>query len=728
MAHALVPLFGTTLFISAGLLFWIQPLFAKLALPLLGGAPAVWNTALMFFQATLLLGYGYVHIVNRKLSPRWQVVIHLAVLAIAFVSLPVAVRGGYDPYQDPIVGLIVLLGVSIGLPFFAVSATAPLLQNWFALSGHRHAGDPSFLYGASNLGSILALLAFPLLLEPALSLREQGVAWTSGFAVLLFLIGLCAFIPAGKPRSCPTVLSGARTPLVDSKSIWRQRLFWVVLAFAPSSLLMGVTQHITTDLAAVPLLWVIPLTLYLLTYVIVFARRQILPHARVVQLQPYLLVIALLIILTRGLGIWSSIAVHLAVFFLLSLSCHGELVERRPEVRRLTEFYFCMSIGGLLGGAFNVLAAPLLFDGVYEYGLAIVVAAALRPGAWGGSPRNYLLDIGLPLVLLGLALAIYQFDPPPDLENLKPYGRLVFFGAIAISVFGFKERPLRYRLGVGVVLLVYASTLPNGDVLAQSRSFFGVYRVKLSTDGLARQLHHGTTLHGSQLLAEHMALEPVSYYSRQGPLGQVFEELREKRPDLDVGLVGLGVGSTLCYAMPGDRWILFEIDPLVAEIARDDSYFTFMRDCDSGESANLLLGDARLQLLGLPDASFDLMVLDAYSSDAVPIHLMTKEALALYRKKLKHGGVLMFHVSNRHLDLKRVLSALVAEAQVSALFLRHDPDENAPKQVLTSRWVAVAERAADLSMLRGSRDWQELEAVGLRPWTDDFSNIIDVIR
>lgn len=728
VGQALVPLFAATLFVSAGLLFWIQPLFAKMALPLLGGAPAVWNTAMMFFQALLLLGYSYVHLISRVTAPRWQAIIHLTLVVLAFTSLPVLVRGAYDPDQDPTFGLIALLAISIGLPFFAVSATAPLLQRWFALSGHRDAGDPYFLYGASNLGSILALLAFPFLLEPALTLREQGLAWTGGFALLLVLIGFCALITAGRAGSWRGTQTGEEALPAPGDKTWRQRLLWVALAFAPSSLLLGVTQHITTDIAAGPLLWVIPLALYLLTFVIVFARRPVLPHRWVIKLQPYLLVWALVCLPFQGLDIRILVAMHLAVFFLLALSCHGELVKRRPAVGQLTEFYLCMSIGGFLGGAFNVLAAPLLFDGVYEYGLAIVAAAALYPGPLGGSLKTRLLDFALPLVLLVLALAIYRLDlvPPPTQEN--PYGLPIFFGAIGIVIFGFKERPLRFGLGAAVALLVFANTHAGGDVLAQSRSFFGIYRVKTSSDGLARHLYHGTTLHGAQLLEEASALEPVSYYSRQGPLGQVFQAFRRERPDLDVGLVGLGAGSTLCYARPGDSWSVFEIDPLVVELAGNSAFFTLLRDCTIGQSTEFIEGDARLRLQARPEARFDMMILDAYSSDAIPIHLMTREALALYRAKLNPGGILMFHASNRHLDLLRVLSALVGEAGMTALRLSHKPGENAPKHVKRSLWVAVAERASDLAMLEGPGGWQELPATDLLPWTDDYSNIIEVLR
>lgn len=726
--RALVTLFAATLFVSAGLLFWIQPLFAKMALPLLGGAPAVWNTAMMFFQAMLLLGYAYVHFVNLKLPPRWQVFLHIFVLAVALFSLPVAVRGSYDLENTPLTSLIILFTFSIGLPFFAVSATAPLLQRWFALSGHRQAGDPYFLYGASNLGSILALIAFPLVLEPGLDLSEQGVAWSAGVAILLVMIGLCALVPASNPTAYCKPQPTAKVAPTEKRLRWRERALWIALAFAPSSLLLGVTQHISTDVAAVPLIWVIPLALYMLTFVVVFAGRPVLSHRWVIRLQPYLLALVLVEILFYETDIWLEVTAHLLVLFALALSCHGELVARRPDVSRLTEFYLCMSVGGLFGGAFNVLAAPVLFNGVYEYGLAVVAAALLRPGSWSGPLRNYLLDIALPIAVLVIALALYAVDLPKVFQTYKEIVHLALFCMIAILVFGFKERPLRYGLGVAAILLVYASSLQGGDVLTQSRSFFGVYRVKVSTDGLARELYHGTTIHGSQLLAPEMALEPVSYYSRQGPMGQVFKTIRQRRPDLNVALVGLGVGSALCYSSHADRWTVFELDPLIVKIARNDDYFTFVRDCDKGQATRFIIGDGRLKLNGLPDSSFDLMILDAYSSDAIPLHLLTTEALQLYRKKLSPGGILMFHVSNRYLELDRVVSALVNDARMEALILRHKPNRRAPKHAKASHWVAVAERAADLSALKKSGGWRGLPAPDLRPWTDGYSNIIDVLQ
>jgi hypothetical protein len=723
-----VPLFASTLFISACLLFWIQPLFAKMALPYLGGAPAVWNTAMMFFQATLLLGYTYVHFISQWLTHRWQVAVHLSVVAIALLTLPVAVHGNYNPDETPLIGLIGLLTVSIGLPFFAVSATAPLLQRWFALVGHRHAADPYFLYGASNLGSILALLAFPLILEPTLNLGEQGIAWSIGVALLFVLIGVCALVPMKSSAKARKTSLPTKAHATDRWQNWRQRLFWIALAFAPSSLLLAVTQHISTDVAPVPLLWIIPLALYLLSFVIVFARRPALPHAWVLRVQPYVLTLILVYIMVHRTNIWLLVAVHLSALFLLALSCHGELVKRRPDVKKLTDFYLCMSVGGLLGGVFNVLAAPILFDGVYEYGLAVVVAALLHPGSWRGPLRQYLLDISLPLAIVVFSLLLVNIDLPKDYQAYEAPAQVALICVIGIVVFGFCGRPLRYGLGIGAALIVYVSTLSSGDILTQARSFFGVYRVKLSDDGLARELYHGTTIHGSQLIEKSLSLEPVSYYSRQGPLGQVFKEFRKRRSDLNVGLVGLGVGSSLCYMQPDDQWTIFELDPLVVQIASNEEYFSFVSECDISDATRYLIGDARLKLDEVKASSLDLMVLDAYSSDAVPLHLLTKEALALYRTKMKKGGILMLHVSNRHLQLDRVLSAIVHDANMSAVILRHKPDRKAFKHTVVSHWVAVAENSADLSMLKDNGKWRDLPPVKLRPWTDGYSNIIDVLK
>lgn len=725
---ALVPLFAATMFVSASLLFWMQPLFAKMALPFLGGAPAVWNTAMMFFQATLLLGYGYAHFVTRWLSPRRQAVVQIVILAAAFVSLPVAVRGGYDPDSEPITGLVALLTVSIGLPFFAVSTSAPLLQRWFAISGHNSAEDPYFLYGASNLGSVLALLAFPFVLEPSLELPTQGVAWTSGFAVLLLLTGLCALVAPNRTSAAQSPAPIATSAPTETKQYWRQRLLWTALAFAPSSLLMGVTQHISTDVAAIPLLWVIPLALYLLTYVIVFARRPILDHKRVIWLQPYILIPGLIGVAASGLDIRFTITTHLVVFFVLALSCHGELVSRRPEVGRLTEFYLCMSVGGLLGGVFNVLAAPLLFDGIYEYGIAITVAAMLRRGAWAGNRRDYFFDIAVPVAILLAAMIVSSLGLLSSLGDAKQEVVSALFAVVGLVIFGCKDRPLRFGLGIGAALLIYGSEVTGDGVIAQERSFFGVYRVKATTDGVAHQLIHGTTLHGTQLLDPQMKLEPVGYYTRPAPMGQLFRAIRGNHAQLNVGLVGLGIGTTLCYAKPGDRWTVFEIDPLVGRLALDDRFFTHSRDCGKVGAAKFLYGDARLQLQKMPDRGYDLMILDAYSSDAVPIHLLTREALTLYREKLAEGGLLMFHVSNRHLNLIRVLSALVRETGVAALTQYHKPGKDASPYATQSEWVVIAEREQDLALLRKSGNWKKLPKSDLRPWSDNYSNIIGVFR
>ena len=722
----LVPLFGLTLFLSASLLFWIQPLFAKLALPLLGGSPLVWNTALLFFQAVLLAGYAYAHLTTRWLRPRIQPWVHALVLALGFVSLPVTIRGGFMPEQDPTLGLLSLLASSIGLPFFAVSATAPLLQRWFAYTAHGNSKDPYFLYGASNLGSMLALLAFPFVLEPALTLRAQGSLWAVGFGVLMVLIGCCAVASVGLGKQENFEAFRSSLNVEHDPVTWSQRLHWVALAAVPSSLLLGVTQHITMDIAAIPLLWVIPLSLYLLTFVLVFARRPLLPHSNVIRFQPFVLGLA-------GVYVWTplepltGVALHLAVFFVLALACHGELARWRPDVGRLTEFYFYMSVGGVLGGSFNVLLAPVLFDGLLEYGLAVGVACMLRPGPRGGSRRQVFMDVGGPAMVLGMGVLVgIALRAVPEAYFAPAY--LAALVTLVVIVFGFSARPIRYGLGVLALLVAIGRATDESVVVHRARSFFGVYRVVFLPEDNANVLSHGTTVHGTQLLSDEYRNEPTGYYSREGPLGQTFEALRNHRPSLRVGLVGLGVGSALCHAQPGDDWQVFEIDPLVADLARDERYFHLWEACGMGSERELFLGDARLQLEKSPDGSFDLLILDAYSSDSIPVHLLTRDALDLYTRKLVQGGILLFHISNRYLRLDTVLSAITYQANLAALVQEHNPTPNSPPMAGSSKWVAIAETSDQLSGLAANGAWSILEKTDLPPWTDDHSNIFQFLR
>ena len=406
--------FTATLALSAVLLFWVQPMFAKMVLPLLGGTPAVWNTSMVFFQAVLLAGYAYAHFSTRLLDVRRQSLLHLILLVCAFVVLPIAVATDWSPPTEatPVIWLITLLLVSIGLPFFALSATAPLLQKWFSHTRHTDASNPYFLYAASNFGSILALLAYPVLFEPFLGLIEQSRTWTFAYGGLVVLMAACAYLL--RRYFAPDAQHRHHVAATDLKANvdWKLRLQWIILAFVPSSLLLGVTTHITTDVASVPLLWVMPLALYLLTFVIVFSKRPAIPHKWIVLIHAYLVLLFVIALYVPVLSIRVTLILHLGMFFVTAMLCHGELATHRPVASHLTEFYLWMSFGGVLGGGFNALLAPLIFSTNAEYPIAIVLACALRPTLAEGRRGRWTLDIILPVLVGAVLLAIFRNTSP----------------------------------------------------------------------------------------------------------------------------------------------------------------------------------------------------------------------------------------------------------------------------------------------------------------------------
>ncbi len=486
------------------------------------------------------------------------------------------------------------------------------------------------------------------------------------------------------------------------------------------------TAHITTDVAAVPLLWVVPLALYLLTYVLVFARRPPLRHSRVVALQPYLLFAAWMFLPIMS-ALWMVFSIHLAVFFVTAMVCHGELVRRRPATSHLTEFYLLMAFGGVLGGVFNALIAPLLFTGIYEYGLALIVACLLRPWRTGGGARARVLDFVLPGIVLGAMLFVTGVA---DLDAAAHTVYLFLFAvAVGVAVFSFKDRPVRFGLGVGAVLFALFVFAGADNVLDQQRSFFGVYRVKSEEGGRVHVLTNGTIMHGAQFTDPARRREPAGYYTRQGPLGQVFTALEGTRRVRTVGLVGLGAGATLCYARPGQDWTVYEIDPVVGRLARNPAYFQYWSECLDPQRSRIVYGDARISLRHVPDGRFDLLILDAYSSDAVPAHLITRQALELYRAKLSPNGLLVFNLSNRHLDLGRVMGALVADAGMAGLIQTHVPEKEAGPYHWASEWAVVAADPAGLAFLSADPRWKRLQAPPAADiWTDDFSNILRALK
>ena len=688
-------------------------------LPLLGGAPAVWNTAMVFFQLALLAGYFYVHLLTRHLSSRAQVGVHGAVLALGFVVLPFAVPAGLVPPADttPIPWLLGILAMGVGLPFLALSATAPLLQFWFTRSGATRGADPYFLYAASNLGSLLSLLAFPFLLEPGLSLRDQTRLWTACYGGLIAIVLLCAW------RLSPATPAAITTA---ARPAWRDRAAWIALAALPSSLLLGVTTHISTDIAAAPLLWVVPLALYLLSFVIAFAGSGLRLGGGLLKLQAGLIVgVGVLMLAAAALQVGSlaaQLTIHLGSFFLTALVCHAELARRRPPAASLTHFYLALAIGGALGGTLNALLAPSLFSGAYEYDIALVAACALRillPNA----PREWRwMDLAAPAILFLFVAGFSLIWRDPASAGIA--ARALLLLPVALALYGFSPRPARFAVGLAAVLA--ATPLMRGatDLLHQERSFYGVHRVTLIDHNSKIALVHGQTLHGAQFRDPARRRETLGYYSRFGPAGQAFAA----RPQAQrIGVIGLGTGAQACLSHPGQNVTFFEIDPTVVRIARDPSWFSYLADC--APNAEIDVGDGRLALVRRVDDRFDILVVDAFSSDAIPMHLLTREAIALYIDRLAPDGVLLLHISNLYLNLPPVVAAAAASLGLAGRIQLYAPDPPAVAQGAgTSHWAVLARGEAALGTLAMDARWLPLPAApGARIWTDDFSDLIGAL-
>lgn len=728
----LLVLYSATVFLSAALLFWVQPLFGKLVLPLLGGSPETWNTCMVFFQAALLGGYGYAHWTTRRLGVRRQAMLHCLLILLPASLLPVGLPLGATPPSQslPVGWLLGLLAISVGAPFLAVSTTAPLVQRWFAETGHSSAGDPYFLYAASNAGSMLALAAFPLLLEPNLRLSQQTWLWSAGYGLLAVLVIACAVIMLRSPgaSSVPVPKHAARS--APERSIdARRRLRWLALSFVPSSWLLGVTAYLTTDIAPAPLLWIIPLALYLLSFILVFARRARVPHDALRRLFPVMLLLLVTPIVISG--VWPSLALHLTAFLWGTLLCHGELARDRPSPSHLTEFYLCMSIGGVLGGVFNALLAPVLFPWTLEFPLAIALSAWLMADR-NPTARRVTAGPLAALVAATLLVGVLRLTSP---ETERPV-TLVLGIVVAMPVLAglfVLGRNTSFCVVLALCLVAGEIAPPfSGDVLYTGRGYFGVHRVLANQDEQGVVYHHlvhGATVHGRQARTPSRECEPLTYYHPSGPLGDVFKSLSDK-PPRQVAIVGLGTGAMACYAREGDQFTFYEIDPLVRQVAGTPEYFGFLSQCMRGKY-EIVLGDGRLQLAPAATHSYDLMIFDAFSSDAVPVHLLTREAITLYESKLADGGCLVFHASNAHLDLESVLAALAADLGFVCAS-RRDVQltmEEFLAGKTPSTYVVIARQRRDLGRLLELPTWQERKpAKGTPLWTDDYSNILGALK
>ena len=733
----LLALFMPPLFLSALLMFWSQPLVGKMILPLLGGTPMVWTTCMVFFQALLLAGYGYAHL-SLKLGVRRQAMLHVLLLAVSLIALPIGFDAAHwePPTSDnPMGWLFLLLAVSAGAPFFMLSATAPMLQAWFARTDHPAAADPYFLYVTSNIGSLIGLLGFPTVAEVYLTVPGQTSIW-SGLYILLVLGIALASLAALKAREGGVAKPSAKTArgvgaIMTHAPTAAIRLRWVLLAFAPSSLFIGLTTYVTTDIAAVPLLWILPLAGYLLTFIVAFARRPPIPHDTAILLQPYFILPVVVLFFWGGGGgsaTFFTIALHFFAFFVTALVCHGELARTRPDPEHLTEFYFLLSLGGVLGGIFNAIVAPVAFTALVEYPLVLLLALYLRPGAGAESvPRPALKDLVLPgAVFAALLFALWRF---PDTFTDADSALQTTVGIIlALTAASAAKRPWRFGLIASAILLAQL-LFPIGGrstELRAMRNFFGIIRVTQEEKPPMMTMYHGTTNHGSQSLEPDRRLIPQTYYFPGSPLTQVFQFPAVSRAGAQLSVLGLGTGAISCMARPGQTFTYYEIDPAVERMARDTTLFTFMRDCPPDKK--VVLGDGRLTLRKMPNASQDLLVMDAFTSDAVPVHLLTREALAIYLAKLKADGVLVYHISNRYLDLKPVLAGLGADAGLEAFIQEYDAPANTPS-AFGSTWVIMARPGPTADHIRDDGRWSELKPAGKdRLWTDNYYNIFTALK
>jgi SAM-dependent methyltransferase len=708
-------LFGAAVFLSAALVFIVQPMVARMILPKLGGSSAVWNTSLAFFQAALLAGYAYAHLLQRIPSLRGQMVLHLGVLALAGLVLPLQLSGALgDPaVNEPALWLAGVLALSIGAPFAALSATAPLIQAWYARThGMGPEGrDPYVLYAASNLGSLLALLAYPVLVEPLVGLGAQSAGWSVGYVAFAALV---AVLIAASWRSRSAVLMAAYHPASPAPS-WSQRLVWLLLAAAPCSLLLGVTGHITSDVASAPFLWVVPLALYLVTFIIAFQARPLIPALPALILQAAMVPAALLLFSVPAAPLILQLPLHLTAFFLTALVCAQALAARRPHPDRLTEFYLWMSLGGVIGGSFNAFIAPIIFNGVWEYPIVLVLACLARPSQPGR--MSYLQWVCLVVSLAFMVLLITPVELPRELRLA-----LLFTPAVSALILRGRTWALVAVLGA----LAAASYLP--DLLRrdtyQHRSFFGVVKIAEAPAGRfgpVRMMIHGSTLHGTQAQDPALSCRPTTYYAPNTPIGQVMRTEQGRRTGMSIGAVGLGTGTVAAYVRPTDRLRFFEIDPLVVRIAFNPAVFSYVNGCAKGP-IDLTLGDARLSLESQPSAAFDVLLIDAFSSDSVPTHLMTVEAIRTYLRVIKPDGVVIMHLSNRNLELSGPAAAAAREAGGVMLEQSFYSDLRQSYIESSSQVLIVARNRQALQPYLAQPAW-ELPDRDARAWTDDYINV-----
>ena len=752
--------FSLTLLLSSFLLFLVQPMIGRMLLPSLGGTPAVWNGCMLFFQAALLAGYAWAHYGPPKLGVKNHLLVHLFLLAAVCCLLPMKIVDSWAAPVDsnPMFWLLGQLTLCVGLPFFVISSSAPLLQRWFSLSASEteQGSEPWFLYAISNFGSLVALISYPFVFERIMGLTNQGIFWASGFLLLTCMFANCAWYTLRNAR--PEVLTRPRTKTHTAPLSWNQRVRYIVLAAIPSSLMLGVTTIVSTDAGSFPLMWSIPLALYLITFILVFAKRQLLPHRWIVRATPFFL-LAMPLVMTIDLGDNPAlmIAAHFAVFFVVAMACHGEMARLRPPVEQLTEFYLMMSIGGVVGGAFNSLLAPVLFNSILEYPI-VLIAASLALPAWreiadgqnstDRSPAPSWLSIekiwAVPVALLVLLSGVWAFEYSL-LTLFRPLVMLLGFAVPAAVCILLARSPRRFVPCYALLLLGYPFIHVNHDVTLKQRGFFGVNEI--ATVGEFRTLINGRTQHGMQRIEETENPLPLSYYHPDGPVGDLFRQFGDQQNR--IGVVGLGVGTIAAYGQANQQLDFYEIDPIVYQMASDENYFSYLSSARS--DVEVILGDARVQLdarrkrmsrltnvAWRPNSNetqtknrlYGMMILDAFGSDSVPIHLLTEEAVELYLDSLDENGLLAIHISSKFMNFIPVGAALSqhfglhSAVRTDAQLTQSDRQSgrSASRYMIFSRDKETIDRFLDLE-----NGWQPLKSDRPVHWTDEHANILDVM-
>ena len=645
------------------------------------------------------------------------------------VFLPLAIASGWTPPTGGTQAfwLIGLFGVSVGLPFFAISANAPLLQRWFSRTNDKDAQDPYFLYAASNAGSLISLCLYPILFEPMLELQQQTGLWSAGYVLLVGVIMLAGYTAWKNKGEVLDVVADAIEPA--GKLTVSNRLFWVFLAFIPSSLMLGVTSQMTQNIASVPFLWILPLGLYLLTFIIVFAKTPLITTPILARTLPATIVLAMLGAFLETKGIVLPLVTSLFTYFIVALFCHSRLADMRPNVAHLTEFFIWMSVGGVLGGIFNALIAPVAFNNVYEYVLVLLLATLAAPRAVFATDRvkfinQFCIKYLIPAFLVFWVIGFVK----PNLAL-----RLIMSGSILL--FGISQLPLTRKSFVVTAALLGSLCFVIANMYAVNvhteRSFFALLKVKhMETDyGDAHMFGHGDTIHNFQLQDPALRKVPLAYYAQGNTFEKALSAVRARKGDLNVAMIGLGAGAMACYEQPGDDWTYYEIDPAVVEIAKNPKYFSYMEEC--APNAKVVVGDARLTIADLPANSQDFIIVDAFSSDSIPMHLITTEALSVYRSRLKEDGVIFYHTSNRMMDVSSVVARMAIAGGVDSRYVSlADFSGHAYEDLVMASKGLLVGRSQDLEELTAhDTDWQVLQpSPYVKAWTDSYSSVIGAIR